>query len=213
MTMSDRAITPAAARVPATTAAMLLALAMLAGCQTSTGPTASMPAPHERPLPSGYTCCNLHYENDWISDSNYGGLPMIELGTPAQVKGYGRYRVTTEIGGRPMWLGLDYGRDEPLEKFAAKLIVPDDPKRKLATYPPAVQRAIKAGQLSVGMTKEQVLMAVGYPLTSETSSLNLPVWRYWLGSFDEYQVAWDANDRAREIIGSATVLSRIVYKP
>ncbi len=192
---------------------MLFALALLAGCQTSTGPTILASTPDERPLPSGYTCCNLHYEKDWISDSNYGGLPMIELGTPAKVKGYGRYRVTTEIDGRPMWLGLDYGRDEPLERFAAKLIVPDDPKRKLAAYPAAVQRAIKAGQLSVGMTKEQVIMSVGYPLTSETSSLNLPIWRYWLGSFDEYQVAWDANDRVREIIGSATVLSRIVYKP
>ena len=57
--------------------AIALAGAFLAGCGTmpgQTGATASAPAPA---LLSGYTCCNLHYEGDWISDANWSSMPTI----------------------------------------------------------------------------------------------------------------------------------------
>ena len=28
-------------------------------------------------LPEGYTCCNLHDDGDWISDANWGTMPVI----------------------------------------------------------------------------------------------------------------------------------------
>lgn len=194
---------------PLTAAALAL---VLAGCQSAGGPSASSSSP-AAPLAQGYTCCNLHYTDDWISDSNYGNLPMIPLGTPAKVNGYGRYRVLAEVGGKPMRFGLDYGRSEALDQFAAKLVVAEDPKRKLATFPANIQRAITAGQIMPGMTREQVLMSVGYPLTSENPSLSSPVWRMWLGSFEEYQVVWDNNGRVRDVTASASTLTRILYKP
>ena len=40
----------------------------------------------------------------------------------------------------------------------------------------------------VGMTREQVIVAVGYPLTSENVSLDAPVWRLWRSSDGEYQL-------------------------
>jgi hypothetical protein len=38
-------------------------------------------------LPTGYTCCNLHYENDWISDANWSSMPMIPAGASIKVLG------------------------------------------------------------------------------------------------------------------------------
>ena len=116
-------------------------------------------------LPSGYTCCNLHYAQDWINDQNYGKLPMIPAGAPIKVTGFGRHRATVEIDGKPFRLGHDYGRaQETTAQWVAKLVVATDPKVRLAAYPPAVRQAIQNGQVMVGMTKDQVLMTLGYPL-------------------------------------------------
>jgi outer membrane protein assembly factor BamE (lipoprotein component of BamABCDE complex) len=50
-----------------------------------------------------------------------------------------------------------------------------------------------------GMTREQVLMAVGYPVTSENPHLDARVWRFWLSSFAEFQVVVGADGRVKEI--------------
>ena len=64
--------------------------------------------PSEDPgMLSGYTCCNLRYNKDWINDVNYGQLPMIPAGTPIKVTGYGRYRASVDIDGKPFKLEAD----------------------------------------------------------------------------------------------------------
>lgn len=170
---------------------LLAGLTLLAaGCnETSVRPTEEKPA-----MLSGYTCCNFHYEKDWINDGNYAQHPMIPAGTPIRVTEYGRYRAHVDIDGKPFRLGLDYGRNaETTEQWVAKLIVASDPKARLATYAGNVRQAIQNGQVMVGMTREQVIMSLGYPLTNENPRLDAPLWRYWWSSFGEYQVHWSSN--------------------
>jgi hypothetical protein len=162
-------------------------------------------------LPQGFTCCNFHYEGDWISDANWGKLPFIPAGAPIKITDYGRYRAYAEIDGKKMRIGQDYGREqEKLDAFTQKLVVAEDPKAKIAAFPKNVQEAIRLGKVAVGMTREQVIISLGFPMTSETPSLDSPVWRYWLDSFDEFQVMWGADGRVKEIVGSPTVLTRAV---
>ncbi|MBX9630828.1 MAG: hypothetical protein K2X67_09930 [Burkholderiales bacterium] len=205
-------------------AVMLLVLwgCQSAGTQAPASGTAAegQPAPVKKETKSGkpelfqgYTCCNLHHEDDWISDANYATLPMVPLGTPTKVMGYGRYRVHTEMGGKKMRLGLDYGRkQQTLQEWAAKMIVPEDPKVKLATFPPQVQDAIKQGRVAVGMTKEQVIMSVGYPLANENPSLDAPMWRMWVSSFGEYQLVWDRDGKVKEIVSDSLSKNIIEYR-
>ena len=164
--------------------------------------------PSEDPgMLSGYTCCNLRYNKDWINDVNYGQLPMIPAGTPIKVTGYGRYRASVDIDGKPFRLGLDYGRtQETTEQWVAKQIVAEDPKIALASYPAAVRQAIQNGQVMVGMTKEQVIMSLGHPMTSENPRLDAPLWRYWWSSFGEYQVYWNGN-RVSKVTGHPETLA------
>ena len=135
------------------------AMLMMWGCQnmgtqapsggqsTETKPAAAakkVEKPAKPELPQGFTCCNFHYEGDWINDANYTTLPMIPAGTPAKITGYGRNRAFVEIGGKKMRLGLDYGREQQtLEAWANKMIVADDPKNKLANYPANIRTAIQ----------------------------------------------------------------------
>jgi len=187
---------------------------LLGGCD-STGIRPGNNTNETIPLISGYTCCNLRHEGggDWISELNYIHWKMIPLGTPATVTQYGRNRAHLDMEGKPMRLGQDYSRNAlSLEEYVRRMIVPEDPRIKLATYPPDIQEAIALGKLMLGMSKEQVIMSVGYPLPDENPDMNAKLWRMWTDSFSEYQLIWDNNDRIKEIVGDTMLKNVILYK-
>lgn len=78
--------------------------------------------------------------------------------------------------------------------------VAEDPRSRLAGFPARMREAIQASRVAKGMSKEQVLMAVGYPVSSENPTLDAPLWRYWLSSFSEFQVLWDDKGRVKDIV-------------
>lgn len=122
---------------------------------------------------ANYTCCNLRYEGDWISDANWMGLPFVPAGARIVIKDYGRHHANVLIDGRPMRIGLDYGREQQsVQQFAPTLVTQADPRVRLASYEARVQAAIRAGQVLPGMTREQVTMALGPPRSDGTRSLD-----------------------------------------
>jgi len=191
---------------------LMLSSLLIAGC-SSTGIPGS--TNENIPLISGYTCCNLRHEDggDWISELTYIKWKMIPLGTPASVTEYGRYRAHVNLGGKPMRLGQDYTRKSlSLEQYARRIIVPEDPNIKLATFPKEIQNAIKVGKVMNGMTKEQVIMSVGYPLTEENPTMDAPLWRMWIDSFSEYQLLWNENGQVKDIVADPVTKNLIVYQ-
>ncbi|HWJ34356.1 MAG TPA: hypothetical protein VNR70_03775 [Steroidobacteraceae bacterium] len=162
----------------------------------------------------GFACCDLHYSRDWVNDGNYAELPMVAAGTPIEVLSYGTNRAYVKIDGKPMRLGHDYGRDqETLQAWVAKIVVNDDPRPRIATYAPTVQAAIREGKVMVGMSREQAIASIGYPLTSENVSLNEPVWRIWRSSRGEYQLNFGPDGRVKSITGDDSVTSLVTYQP
>jgi hypothetical protein len=63
------------------------------------------------------------------------------------------------------------------------------------------------------MTREQAIVAVGYPLTSENASLDEPVWRMWRSSRGEYDLNFEPNGRLGSITGEDEVTSLVIYQP
>lgn len=124
--------------------------------------------------------------------------------------GYGRYRVHLDLAGKSQDLGNDYSRDMDLDRFAQRYIVADDPRLRLATYPDKIQAAIKSARITIGMNEEQVLMALGYPVSSENPHLDTPVWRYWISSFGGFDVRWDEQRRVREVTGRESTLNVVL---
>lgn len=161
----------------------------------------------------GFACCDLHYSRDWINDGNYAELPMIPAGTPVEVLNYGRHRAYVKVDGKPMRLGHDYGRDqESLEAWVNKIVINSDPRGRIATYPPPVQAAIREGKVMVGMTREQAITSIGYPLTSENVSLDAPMWRIWRSSHGEYQLNFGADGRIKSVTGDDSVTTLVIYQ-
>ncbi|MDL5364143.1 hypothetical protein QSH18_00825 [Xanthomonas sp. NCPPB 2654] len=149
----------------------------------------------------GFLCCNMRSDGSWISDSNYAenGKRVIPAGTPVKVTGYGRYRVNVLIDGQKQSIGNDYSRDLDNDAFAKRYVVTQDPKLKLAAYPAKIREAIGSSRVTKGMTREQTLMALGYPISSENPNLDSALWRYWRSSFGEFQVSFDGAGKIDKV--------------
>lgn len=80
----------------------------------------------------------------------------------------------------------------------------DDPRINNAAWSLDVRQAIAQGKVMVGMTKEQALTAIGYPLPTKTPNLDSNVWRYWQTSVIQYDVHWE-NERVSQVSKAAEV--------
>ncbi|MEJ7687695.1 MAG: acyltransferase family protein [Variovorax sp.] len=176
-----------------------------------TAAQAQRPGAPDGPMISGYLCCNMRSYGKQISDINYAdeGTTVVAVGTPARITGYERQWFDLDLDGRPQRLKNDYSRDIPPIAFAQRYVVGDDPRLKLAGYPEKTRAAIAAMKVAPGMTRTQVLMALGYPVSSENPSLDAPVWRYWLDTWTEFQVQFDPAGVVKAISGDPAPLARV----
>ena len=148
------------------------------------------------------TCCNIHYEGDEINDANYFVGTTIPAGTAVQVLAMTGSSVTFMAAGKKLTLVHSYGKDqESIQQYLSKVLVPDDPKAKLATFPRSAQQAIRDGRVEKGMTREQVIMSLGYPPTHRTASTSSNEWTYWYNRWVTYKVQFDDQGRVSNIIG------------
>jgi hypothetical protein len=183
----------------------LFAVAALTLAANAADTTKELPA-------SGFTCCNLHYGDDWIGDGNDAALPMIGAGTPVHVLSGAKHKAKVEIAGRKMRMGQDYGL-ESLPAWMKKMVVAEDPRVRIATFPADVQAAIKLGQLMAGMTREQALISVGYPQNEGFDAYDASAWKLRFSEYEEYTANWGDDGRLRDISGDARVRAMVTYRP
>ncbi len=155
---------------------------------------------------SGFLCCNMHSDGKELSDANIDDSDqhLVPLGTPLNVTGYGRHRVKVFLENTNQAIVNDNSRGVSMQDFAKRYIVQDDPKVVLKGYPKNIQYAIASGHLLKGMTREQVLMSLGYPTSTDTPSNAGKTWVFWLadkaqGEKVQYRVKFDDNDRVIDV--------------
>ncbi|WDS35336.1 outer membrane protein assembly factor BamE [Pseudoxanthomonas sp.] len=160
---------------------------------------------------AGYLCCNMRSYEGWISDSNYveDTSVMLPAGTPVSVVGYGGDQVKVRIDGKRQDIGNDYSRDLDIQTFARRYVVAQDPREKIAGYPARIQSAIAASKVTAGMSREQVLVALGYPMASENPDLQADTWKYWLQSFTEFHVLFAADGTVRDVDAESATRRRV----
>ena len=161
---------------------------------------------------SGYLCCNMRTDGSWISDINYqeSGKRVVPVGSPVTITGYGRYRVKVQLENKSQALGNDYSRELSMEEFARRYVVGEDPNVKINAYPQKVQDAIRSARLMIGMNREQVLMSVGYPVSSENPHLDGKTWRFWLFSWQEFRVHFDDNGVVVKVDGDQDTVDKVL---
>ncbi|MBL8323679.1 MAG: hypothetical protein JNJ89_01850 [Rubrivivax sp.] len=150
----------------------------------------------------GYLCCSMLSDGSWISDQNYddGYKKTVPAGTPVKFTGFGRWRLLVEIEGKKLGIGNDYSRTIDMDTFAARYVLKDDPAARLRAMAPKVRDAVLKRKVMRGMTREQVVMALGYPTASYTPDLSKPLWNYQFRS-GEFQVFFTDDGRVDLLFG------------
>jgi hypothetical protein len=85
--------------------------------------------------------------------------------------------VDLESGSKLDIRNVDKHTGKTIEEISARMF--GDNPVDLSSHSPAIQAAIKKCDIIVGMTKEEVLLARGYPPVHETPSLDSDTWTYW----------------------------------
>jgi outer membrane protein assembly factor BamE (lipoprotein component of BamABCDE complex) len=74
-----------------------------------------------------------------------------------------------------------------------RLFVAEDPHAKLKKVPAKTVKLIEQGAVEPGMTREQVLMALGYPPAHRTPALEASPWHYWQNRWHQFLVVFDGT--------------------
>jgi len=134
-----------------------------------------------------YLCCTTAFSwSGKASDAGYrypgSSVAPLAAGTPIRVVGAGRDRLTirTADGGRDYRLYLAYGNARiDAHRYFASLLPVEDPTAALAAAPPDLAAAVAAGELRLGMTRAQAILARGYPPRHRTADLAADDWLYY----------------------------------
>lgn len=181
----------------------MAAAALLSGCAT----------PIQPPI-VGYTCCNLRPTYDWISSNNVQGGLILPAGEPVilgTIKK--RYYVYGTMGGTGIGLRDDNAKSEAdTLAWVRRVVVPENPKARLATWPAEIRTAVQTGKILVGMSREQVLMSLGHPAKADTPDLASPTWRYWTAIDDStVDLHFDEADRLTTVSGSPAAVKLVSF--
>ncbi len=184
-----------------------LALAATLGALTATPPAFAQMVPKD-----GFLCCNLRLNGTWASDANAArsGDRVLKPGTKVIGLAYGSSQIDVEIEGQKISIGNDYSRSVSMTAFADRWIVPKDPSAALKTWTPRIQQAVKAGRITNGMNRKQVLMSVGWPTTTNTPNLDDPVWTYTASNGYAYKVVFNEAWLVKAINADAATKSAVL---
>lgn len=133
-----------------------------------------------------FTACNLFFDADArTTDANYlfsddDGRITLPVGTRVRVTKIEGEEIDFERAGQPFEVELAYGVERISPSAYFRLILIDhDPLEPLFTSDPQVAAAIREAKLEIGMSKDQAIMARGYPPAHTTPSTDQDEWFYY----------------------------------
>ena len=202
-------------------APILATVALLSAC--ASGPTTVEIKPEQNAseaiqlrstgrVRSGYACCNLRYSGNQLSDANYAQLPFIPLGTPVLIREIDAGQAIVEINGKQLLVRPDKAQTmvTPVQ-WLEQAVQADDPRPRLDNFPAGVRAAVQSGRVIKGMTREQVIMAIGYPQVSDKKGLEAASWRYLWSGFVPFYIHW-TRDKLSRITGHSEIVNQMTYK-
>ncbi len=177
--------------------ALMLGSFIVACC--GCGSTRMSAANEDRDLYSKY---NLHFISERgknkASYANYTqgvGHDMLPYNSKIRVEYFGREIGLVDVKtGRRIELEFHPGRMGMSAKQYIDLIMSPTPV-SYDTLSAVDQQGIQAGKAIIGMSKQGVLVALGYPAKHRTPSLDANSWIYWKNRIDNYAVEFDGNGK------------------
>jgi len=171
------------------------------GCR----PSAVQPDPNaSHPLRASaevYTLVNLHPDDEELSSVNYlDGDELLPLCTPIRVSFLNTEVLSFDVlaTGKEYTYEFDDSMKESPAEHVTKFFGTSCNAGVVASFDAVDQQGIREGKIVEGMSKQAVLLAVGYPPEHRTPSLDADRWVYWESKFDKVEVTF-ADGRVVEI--------------
>lgn len=157
-----------------------------------------------------YLKVNIHYQNNGkdckASYANYtnpgAGHVILGVNTPVQIKKWGGkgFIIVDTITNTEIFFEYHEARMQmSMEEYLSR-ITSGSPVN-LDTLSDTDKKGIKDGIATAGMTKNGVMMALGYPATHKTPSPDSNRWIYWSNRFKTLAVNFDENGIVTNIEG------------
>ena len=139
-----------------------------------------------------YTQFSLFYEKDHHITTNYRKGVLVPVNTEVEFVNATKTRITVKIPSYNVTVDFKNEEDYSGQKIDGIF------KRTFARQPVTLtsftqqeQSAIKKGTVEVGMSKDAVIKAMGYPPHHKTPTLEMDQWRYWKNRFDTMLVSFE----------------------
>ena len=102
--------------------------------------------------------------------------------------------------GKEYWY-LDYdATKEPLSTNLSHYFGESCPKSELDGLSAVEKEGVRLGIPKKGMSKQALVLAIGYPLRRDTPSLDDVVWRYWVSRFSSFTVHFDGSGVVDQVV-------------
>lgn len=149
-----------------------------------------------------YLKFNIHYQDNGkdmkASYANYtnpgNGHKILRANTPVKVKSWRRKGFIIVNADTNEEIYFEY-HEARMQMSAAEYLAKMTSKTKvnLSSLSEKDNKGIRDGRASVGMTKNGVMTALGYPATHRTPSLESDTWVYWTNRFGTIAIIFDKD--------------------
>jgi len=156
-----------------------------------------------------YLKVNIHYQDNGkdckASYANYtdpgAGHQILAVNTPVKIKSWKRkgFIIVDAETNREIYFEYHEGRMQmSIDEYLTKITSAS--KVDLGKLSDKDRKGIEEGIAINGMTKDGVMMALGYPATHKTPSPDSNRWIYWRNRFGTIAVEFDGNGIVSNII-------------
>jgi hypothetical protein len=178
-----------------------LVVALLGVGVVGTAPTASGQGYHLVGAPEAYTLVNLHPDEGRkrLYSVNYQQPGLIPRCTRVVIKSVDSKAMKFRLadGGAEYEYIFHNSLRDSVPKHLDKYFGASCDKAKVQQMSKADQDGIAAGRVAEGMTRDGVILAIGYPPEHATPSLEANAWRYWKNRFGTMLVHFEGDKVVR----------------
>lgn len=151
-----------------------------------------------------YTLTNLHPDENRakLYSVNFQQPGLIPLCTEVEITSVKNKRINFKVKST----GKEYKylnhktAGEDLKTNAARYFGKECNKDKVAKLSEIDRQGIQQGRALVGMSKQGVIYAIGYPPLGGTPSTDLPNWKYWFNRFNTFAVIFGTDGKVTQVI-------------
>jgi len=153
--------------------------------------------------PGVYTLTNLHPDENRakLYSVNFQQAGLIPLCTEVEITKASHKQIKFRIKETGREYKYDHHKNagEDLNTNAAKYFGKECNKNKVAKLSKIDQDGIKQGKALMGMSKQGVIYAIGYPPVGKTPTLDATTWKYWFNRFNTFDVIFDAKGKVTQV--------------